>query len=85
MCFFQKTKHKQRRKGNKEQKNKKTVGKHVVFSGVFSRLLGDKLVFVRCLCGGMFVVSKFACGAIRLHTDTHAKRLHMRKVSIFNN
>ena len=67
--FFQKTKHKQRRKGNKEQKNKKKhVGKHVVFSGVFPRLLGDKPVFVRCLCEGKFVVSKFACGAIRLHT-----------------
>ena len=33
----------------------------------FSRLQGDKLVFVRCLCGGKFVVSKFACGAVQLH------------------
>ena len=69
MCFFQKTKH---NKEEKEIRNKKTkqknVGKHVVFSGVFSRLLGDKLVFFRCLCGGKFVGSKFACGAVRLHT-----------------
>ena len=33
----------------------------------FSRLLGDKLVFVRSLCGGKFIVSKLACGAVRPH------------------
>ena len=70
VCFFfskNKTQTKKERKqGTKKQK--KHVGKHVVFSGVFSRLLGDKLVFVQCLCEGKFVVSKFACGAIRLHT-----------------
>ena len=60
----------------RNKKQKKHVGKHVVFSGVFSRLLGDKLVFVRCLCEGKFVVSKFACGAIRLHTcSVHSNAL----------
>ena len=70
LCFFFKKQN--TNKEGKEIRNKKTkkqnVGKHVVFSEVFSRLLGDKLVFVRCLCEGKFVVSKFACGAIRLHT-----------------
>ena len=70
MCFFQKTKHNKEEKEirNKKKNKTKNVGKHVVFSGFFSRLLGDKLVFFRCLCGGKFVVSKFACGAVRLHT-----------------
>ena len=77
MLLFSKNKTQIKKEGKEgTKKQKKHVGKHVVFSGVFSRLLGDKLVFVRCLCEGKFVVSKFACGAIRLHTcSVHSNAL----------
>ena len=60
MCFLKKkTKNEKQTKKERKKKRRQTCS--------FSRLQGDKLIFVRCLCGGKFVVSKFACGAIRLH------------------
>ena len=70
MCFFKNNTHKQRRKGNKEEKKKRRQ------ACSFSRLLGDKFELVCCLCGGKFVVSKFACGAVRLHAcSVHSNAL----------
>ena len=70
VCFFKNNTHRQRRKGNKEEKKKCRQ------ACSFSRLLGDKFEFVCCLCGGKFVVSKFACGAVRLHAcSVHSNAL----------
>ena len=69
--FFYKNKtHKQRRKGNKEEK--KSVGKHVVFDACWATSL---YLFAACVAV-KFVVSKFACGSVRLHAcSVHSNAL----------
>ena len=69
--FFLKNKtHKQRRKGNKEEK--KSVGKHVVFDACWATSL---YLFAACVAV-KFVVSKFACGSVRLHAcSVHSNAL----------
>ena len=78
MIFRKKKKKRNSKKQTKkERKRKKKKNKKRQQACNFSRLQGDKLVFVRCsVCGGKFVVSKFACGAVRLHAcSVHSNAL----------
>ena len=62
MIFPKKKKKKSKKQTKKERKRKKQKKLKRQQACSFSRLQGDKLVFVRCsVCGGKFVVSKSVC------------------------
>ena len=75
--FSKKKKRNSKKQTKKERKRKKQKKLKRQQACSFSRLQGDKLVFVRCsVCGGKFVVSKFVCGAVRLHAcSVHSNAL----------
>ena len=69
--FFSKIKH-TNKEGKEIRKKKKSVGKHVVFDACWATSL---YLFAACVAV-KFVVSKFACGSVRLHAcSVHSNAL----------